>query len=176
MFLDTEFTHEDAPQLISFGLVAACEPVDTLYVELTDTYARADCSSYVRKVVLPALMGGSYAMASVDARSRVQAWFQTLTGAHRIVTDYPEHDMALFAQWLGSEHWPTNLARRALRLDTAGLPVGLTRDTARAVMERHDEQWGAHNALSDADRLRAVYAAVTATGCDPFDRDAGDGY
>ncbi len=173
VFLDTEFTSEDMPCLISLGLVAGHEPVDTLYIELTDTYTRADCSPYVCSVVLPALMGGSYAMTSGDARTRVKAWFQSLSGGHRLVTDYPERDMALFKRWLGQADWPANLDKRALRLDTAGLP-GRMRDMARAVTDHHDDQWGAHNALTDADRLRAVYAALTATGFDPFDRGPCD--
>ena len=168
IFLDTEYTDEEVPFLISFGLVAGAAPVDTRYVELTDTWHRADCSPFVRATVLPALMGGSYASDSTAARVRVQAWVDALPGEHEVVTDFPEIDMRLFRDWLGTSHWPENLAASARRLDTAGLPAGEVRGAAREAIEQHQQQWGAHNALVDADRLRTVYGAVIAAGCDPF--------
>ncbi|MEZ4600753.1 MAG: hypothetical protein R2940_13270 [Syntrophotaleaceae bacterium] len=53
VFLDTEFTHLDAPKLISIGLVSICGR--EFYAELTDGWGLQDCSLFVLGQVLPLL-------------------------------------------------------------------------------------------------------------------------
>ena len=58
LFLDTEYTGlgQPDPGLISLALVAE-DGRQEFYVELTDTWQRADCNGFVRREVLPRLDG-----------------------------------------------------------------------------------------------------------------------
>ncbi|MDN3517266.1 3'-5' exoribonuclease [Aquisalimonas lutea] len=170
IFVDTECTSLEAPKLLSVGFVAATsEPPEPFYVELTDTYEPSDCSAFVRREVIPQLLGGSYAMASVDARRQVRTWIEAFGEPAELVTDYPEFDARLLRDWFDGDRWPHNLARSARRLDPSNLPSGPVRDAVEAARANHEHRWGAHQALNDAARLHRVYQVLASYGLDPLD-------
>jgi hypothetical protein len=57
VWLDTEFTHFDSPELISLGMVSA--QGDEFYVELADNWTPARCSMFVLGQALPHLAEGA---------------------------------------------------------------------------------------------------------------------
>ncbi|APW48615.1 hypothetical protein [Rhodoferax antarcticus] len=73
IFLDTEFTQFNSPDLISMALVA--EDGREFYAE-RDDYHRDDCSDFVRETVLPLLgrVPGATCSRS-ELTDRVREWF-----------------------------------------------------------------------------------------------------
>ena len=94
IFLDTEFTKFNHPDLISMGLVA--EDGREFYAERTD-YHRDDCSQFVRETVLPLLgrVPGA-ACSRSELTERVREWFGQLPEPATIIFDF-ETDWLLLA-------------------------------------------------------------------------------
>lgn len=123
----------------------------------------------MRREVIPQLLGGSYAMASSEARRQVRAWTEAFQEPAELVTDYPEFDARLLREWFDGDRWPRNLAWSARRLDLSNLPSGPMREAVEAARANHEHRWGAHQALNDAARLHAIYQAIQALGQNPLD-------
>lgn len=94
LFIDTEFTSLEHPELISLGITT--NDGKELYAERTD-FARERCSGFVMSEVLP-LIGYSYsaAVTAAELTSRLGRWLQPLADRHLIVAYDYAHDMRLF--------------------------------------------------------------------------------
>lgn len=96
IFLDTEFTAFHHPQLISIGLVATTG--EEFYAETP--YAWADCSEFVRDVVVPLLGKDPQALCSCDVlRMRLYDWLKIVRERDEITICHDsEFDRTLFLQ------------------------------------------------------------------------------
>jgi hypothetical protein len=85
LFLDTEFTNVEHPELISIGLVS--ETGEKFYEELSDGWEEESCSPMVVAQVLPLLRRGKYAMDRKTAGRRMSWWLEGFLIPVRIVID-----------------------------------------------------------------------------------------
>jgi len=109
LYLDTEFTQLDwTAKLISIAVVDENE--DVFYVELNDNYTVDDCSDFVKKNVLPHLLGHHSKMPYYEAAARLSQWISDRGVPCKFATDAPHWDMRLIEPLL--EHiWPDNLSK-----------------------------------------------------------------
>lgn len=146
IFLDTEFTNLTQPTLISIGLVA--DSGEELYLESSE-FCHADCSQFVREVVLPQL--GKTADATVDRselKRRILSWLEQFFDRDRVkvVYDYDGDWILLrdvvdgeIPEWMGHEN--------------------IWRDVSDLLVERFFMETGLtdHHALNDAKANRYAY-------------------
>ncbi len=118
VFFDTEFTsinpHVDQA-LISVGLVT----VDgrEFYAELSDTWQKSMCSTFVLNTVLPLLDGGGARLVEAQVALLLREWIEGL-GADEVVlaSDAPQFDWHWIAEIFEyHDQWPQNLRRRPNR-------------------------------------------------------------
>lgn len=60
------------------------------YVELLEAWQEEGCSDFVKKIVLPQLWGGSYALPIVEARMSMLRFLTLFKEELEIVTDAPQ--------------------------------------------------------------------------------------
>ena len=146
LFLDCEFTHlSAAAKLISLALVA--DDGREFYVELLDTW-QEDCSDFVKKIVLPQLWGGSYALPIVEARMSLLRFLTSFKKEVEIVTDAPQYDWELFCDLVyEGGRWP-----RIVR----NFPTDAT--TLSPTSEGEELP---HHALLDARIIAGMFASVS---------------
>lgn len=146
LFLDCEFTElSAAAKLISLALVG--QDRREFYVELQDTWQVDDCSDFVKKIVLPQLWGGEYAMPLTEARSALLRFLATYDEELEVVTDAPAYDWELFCELAYHDgKWPKNVRN---------FPTDATTLTAT-----NDGEELPHHALLDA---RIIASMLTAT-------------
>ncbi|WP_318557281.1 3'-5' exoribonuclease [Geobacter anodireducens] len=152
LFLDTEFTDLTYGRLISIGLVA--DTGESFYAELTDGWQLADCSQFVKDVVLPLLQGGSAAMTRTEARQRLSQWIQGFTAPVWILSDATDFDWPL-VKGLLSGAMPSNL----IPYPALFMPANFT-DLQPQLLECRQRTLAGrpeHHALYDAEALRAVF-------------------
>lgn len=152
LFLDTEFTNFDYPQLISIALVSECG--ESFYAELADGWTPESCSPFVAREILPLLTGGDFLQERCYARRRLEAWLSDFGCPVRVVTDAPGYDWPLMMGLL-FEAAPQNLCPTPLPLYSESFP-GLMPILKQA---RTDAFQGAspHHALADAEALREAW-------------------
>ncbi len=154
LFLDTEFTDFQQPDLISIGLVSECGHHE-FYAERND-FDLARCSDFVQSTVLPKL---GQSQSGVDRTSLATALRTWLENVHTVDSQSPvlvlydfDTDYELFCQALLGQmpDWieGANVAEEVNSITWAR--VGL--------MESPD----AHHALHDARELRADWLAAKA--------------
>ena len=164
VFLDTEFTQIQRPDLISVGLVG--ERGHEFYAELTDfPYDR--CSEFVRAEILP--LFGRVAGASCsksEPASRLREWFDPLGEPAVVIFDYD-------GDW--------ELLKLAFRFDGGNVPASIdttvylsgrivTHPTYQDAFNRSlSEAWPRHHALADACGIRAGYYAWDTANKDALD-------
>lgn len=146
LFLDSEFSQlSEQAKLISLALVG--QDRREFYVELQDTWQVDDCSDFVKKIVLPQLWGGEYAMPLTEARSALLRFLATYDEELEIVTDAPVYDWELFCELAYHDgKWPKNVRN---------FPTDATTLTAT-----NDGEKLPHHALLDA---RIIASMLTAT-------------
>jgi hypothetical protein len=146
LFLDSEFSQLSAQaKLISLALVG--QDRREFYVELQDTWQVDDCSDFVKKIVLPQLWGGEYAMPIIEARAALLRFLATYDEQLEIVTDAPAYDWELFCELAYHDgKWPKNVRN---------FPTDATTLTAT-----NDGEELPHHALLDA---RIIASMLTAT-------------
>lgn len=155
VFLDTEFTKFNRPDLISIALVG--EDGREFYAERTDYYPE-DCTEFVRETVLP-LLGRvpDSACTRPELTNRVQEWFKQLPEPATVIFDYDWDWTLLAVAMLGRPHSkpPGDFAKQ-LYLDryTITHPV-----FERAQNNTYTQDWPPHHALADARALMAGYRA-----------------
>mgnify|MGYP003599999810 FL=1 len=145
LFLDCEFTElSAAAKLISLALVG--QDRREFYVELQDTWQVDDCSDFVKKIVLPQLWGGEYAMPLTEARSALLRFLATYDEELEVVTDAPVYDWELFCELAYHDgKWPTNVRN---------FPTDATTLTAT-----NDGEELPHHALLDARIIARMFTA-----------------
>ena len=109
LFLDCEFTELSAgAKLISLALVGP--DGREFYVEVIDTWREDDCSDFVKKIVLPQLWGGEYAMPIIEARAALLRLLANYDEELEIFTDAPVYDWELFCELAYHDgKWPKNV-------------------------------------------------------------------
>lgn len=100
-FLDTEFTNLQAPSLISLGLVT--QNGEEFYAEVP--FPRAECSEFVRDIVLPLLGREEHAACEDDyeLRTRLLTWLTLVKPRTPMVICYEAgEDWKLMERALGA--------------------------------------------------------------------------
>ena len=145
LFLDSEFSQLSAQaKLISLALVG--QDRREFYVELQDTWQVDDCSDFVKKIVLPQLWGGEYAMPLTEARPALLRFLATYDEELEVVTDAPVYDWELFCELAYHDgKWPKNVRN---------FPTDATTLTAT-----NDGEELPHHALLDARIIASMFTA-----------------
>lgn len=155
LFLDTEFTDFDYPQLISIALVA--ESGESFYAELENGWSREGCSAFVVEKVLPQLMGGDFFQERNYAAHRLSEWIAAFGVPVRVVTDAPGYDWVLMLDLLRSV-LPSNLYPTPLHFYSESLP-----ELRPVLKQAHDDAYGElsrHHALHDSEALREAWEVM----------------
>ncbi|WP_136525222.1 3'-5' exoribonuclease [Geomonas ferrireducens] len=155
LFLDTEFTDFDYPQLISIALVA--ESGESYYAELENGWSREGCSAFVVEKVLPQLTGGEFFQESGYAARRLREWLAGFGVPVRVVTDAPGYDWVLMLELLHHE-LPPNLYPTPLHFYSESLP-----ELRPLLKQAHDDacrDLSPHHALQDAEALREAWEVM----------------
>ncbi len=146
IFIDTEFTNLQNPQLISIGLAAATG--ETFYAEVP--YRHEQCSDFVKEVVIP-LIGASPTtdFCSVDELCvRLSTWFFIVKHQHAIEVCFDsEFDWQLFSQIFDNKP-PAFCRKRNINYEVSEL----LRYEFHQKYERPE-----HHALNDAEALRYAF-------------------
>lgn len=156
LFLDTEFTDFQQPDLISLGLVSECGRHE-FYAERND-FDLAQCSDFVQSTVLPKLGQGQIGVDRTSLATALRAWLENV---HAVDSQSPvlvlydfDTDFELFCQALSNQMPPwiegNNVADQVNSISWAR--EGLT------------ESPDAHHALHDARELRVDWLAARANG------------
>jgi len=154
LFLDTEFTDFQQPDLISIGLVSECDRYE-FYAERND-FDLARCSDFVQSTVLPKLGQGSSGVDRTSLATTLKVWLEDIHSVDSqstvlVVYDF-DTDFELFRQALLDQIPPwiegVNVADEIN-------PISWAR---AGLMESPD----AHHALHDARELRADWLAAKA--------------
>ncbi len=154
LFLDTEFTDFNEPDLISLGLVSECGRHE-FYAERND-FDLARCCDFVQSTVLPKLGQGQSGVDRANLVSALRAWLESVhsfdgQGSVLVLYDF-DTDFDLFRQAL--------LDQMPDWIEGANVAEEVNSSSwARAgLMESPD----AHHALHDARQLRADWLAARA--------------
>lgn len=155
LFIDTEFTDFDYPQLISIGLVA--EDGESFYAELADGWCRESCSAFVLKEVLPQLTGGDFFQERSYARRRLSEWLAEFGATVRVVSDAPGYDWTLMMELLRDEA-PANLFPHPLPLYCESFPQ--LQPLLQKAKAQANFSASPHHALNDAEALREAWEVM----------------
>ena len=155
LFLDTEFTDFDYPQLISIALVA--ESGESFYAELANGWSQEGCSTFVWKQVLPQLTGGDFLQERSYARRRLADWLYGFGVPLRVVSDAPGYDWTLMMDLLENAA-PANLFPQPLHFYSESFPALMPLlQQARAAAFKN---LAPHHALNDAEVLREAWEVM----------------
>ncbi|WP_081065853.1 3'-5' exoribonuclease [Burkholderia multivorans] len=152
LFLDTEYTGlgRAAPKLISIALVAE-DGVREFYAELSGTWTPDDCTSFVKRHVLPLLTGPR--LSHADARATLRGWFEQAPRNVRVACD-SRTDWFFLLDLLGAPR-PQNLANSYYDLR----PLIDTAIYHSAVDAYYRLDAREHHALADARAYRRAWLA-----------------
>ncbi len=155
IFLDTEFTKLNYPDLISLALVA--EDGRVFYAERTD-YNPSSCSEFVRETVLPLLGRVPGAdCTNKELTERVRAWLKESPEPATIIYDHSTDWHLLGVTMLGRPHSkPPGDFATPLFLDSHTITHPMFVQTFNRV---YTDDWPPHHALADARALMAGYRA-----------------
>jgi hypothetical protein len=156
IFLDTEFTDFDYPQLISIGLVS--ESSERFYAEMSNGWSREGCSAFVAQTILPQLTAGDFLQERCYAGRRLADWMVQHVGPVRVVTDAPGYDWVLMLDLL-TGLVPGNLYPDPLAFYSDSFP-----ELVPLLQEARDRTFAnfpAHHALNDAEALREAWEVMT---------------
>jgi hypothetical protein len=156
IFMDTEFTDFDYPQLISIGLVS--ENGERYYAEMSNGWSREGCSLFVKEHILPQLTAGEFLQERCFAGRRLADWLAEHDGPVRVVTDAPGYDWVLMLDLLAGI-MPENLCPEPLTFYSDSFP-----ELVPLLQEARDRAFAnstAHHALNDAEALREAWEVMT---------------
>jgi hypothetical protein len=154
VYLDTEFTSFEKPELISIGLTT--REGHELYLELED-YPRDLCSEFVRRHVVPLLgrlPGASCTRSTIS--NKLKSWLSALPSEHLILFDFVG-DWVLLCRALGiASDIPS-----ANGMDTKILESEIINDPVFvfAQNEAYTSECPRHHALYDARGIKAGHEA-----------------
>ena len=172
IFLDTEFTKLERPDLISLALVA--DDGREFYAERND-YDPKQCSDFVRQTVLPLLERVPGAACSrMDLTLRLRDWVGQFSEPATFVFDSEKDWHLLAVAMLGRpQKKPPGDFEKPLYLDSAIFSAPAFK---RASDEAYTQELPIHHALADARALMAGYQALivsqVATSDKPTQRPA----
>lgn len=155
IFIDTEFTDFDYPQLISIGLVS--ERGERFYAELSNGWSKEACSIFVRQSVLPQLLGGDFLQERYYAGRRLCGWIEGHGGPVRLVCDAPGYDWFLLMDLL-AEFRPENLIWAPLGFYSPGFAELIPK--LQKAREEALKKSSPHHALNDAEALRSAWRVM----------------
>jgi len=140
VFLDTEFTSiSEQACLMSLGLAA--ENGELFYVEIIDGWSMAQCSDFVKEIVIPQLKPNEYARSAFQAGLLIVDFLESLGPDVRIATDAPDFDWDFLCQLTFDVGlWPNNVSKHYL------LTQNLLTEDERAAYRAE----APHHALLDA--------------------------
>lgn len=154
LFLDTEFTDFQQPDLISIGLVSECDRYE-FYAERND-FDIARCSDFVRSMILPKLGQGPSGVGRADLATALRAWLEKVHAFESesevlVLYDF-DTDFELFRQAL--------LGQMPIWIEGANVAEEINPFiwAREGLMDSPD----AHHALHDARELRADWLAARA--------------
>jgi len=156
VFMDTEFTDFDYPQLISIGLVS--ESGERFYAEMSNGWSREGCSSFVAQTILPQLTAGDFLQERCYAGRRLADWLAGHAGPVRVVTDAPGYDWVLMLDLLAGM-LPENLCPEPVTFFSDSFP-----ELVPLLQEARHKAFAdlpAHHALNDAEALREAWEVMT---------------
>ena len=156
IFMDTEFTDFDYPQLISIGLVS--ETGESFYAEMSNGWSREGCSSFVAQTILPQLTAGDFLQERCYAGRRLAGWLAGHDGPVRVVTDAPGYDWVLMLDLIAGMV-PENLDPEPVTFYSDCFPelVPLLQEARQKAFAESQ----AHHALNDAEALREAWEVMT---------------
>lgn len=141
VYLDTEFTDLLNPDLISLGMVAANG--ETLYLEIDDTWTRADCSQFVRDVVLPLLGGGKHACGVAEADERTRAFLERVADEQGVTLFCDSQlDLVMLRKLWGE------VGKPAVVTGAMVITLGMQQEMARE--DAYEQGLRRHHALDDS--------------------------
>jgi len=156
IFMDTEFTDFDYPQLISIGLVS--ESGERFYAEMSNGWSREGCSPFVAQTILPQLTAGDFLQERCYAGRRLADWLAERARPVRVVTDAPGYDWVLMLDLLAGM-LPENLYREPVTFFSENFP-----ELVPLLQEARQKAFAdlpAHHALNDAEALREAWEVMT---------------
>lgn len=156
IFLDTEFTDFEYPQLISIGLVS--EDGERFYAEMSNGWSREGCSDFVLEHILPQLTAGDFLQERSFAARRLADWLADFPGPVRVVSDAPGYDWVLMLNLLGGQ-LPGNLYPEPLAFYGESFPQLLP--LLKEARQQAFADAPAHHALNDAEALREAWEVMT---------------
>jgi hypothetical protein len=148
VFFDTEFSDLLAPLLISIGFAA--EDGRTLYIELMD-WTPAECSHFVREVVLPLLGDPREQKSAVEAAAAIRAWLDDLAPVTLMC------DSSLDYQMLGELWYEAGASKPVAIVAAIIYSPSIEGEIAREGLYASDLR--RHHALDDAKALLAAWRA-----------------
>ncbi|MCB6185080.1 3'-5' exoribonuclease [Leeia sp. TBRC 13508] len=140
IFLDTEFTSLNQPELISIGMISD-DGKHQLYLEVRDI-VKDNCSEFVTTVVIP-LLGHGKKVLKADLEAELSAWFESLPENITIACD-SDFDKDLLTKIFNGKlpskvtHWIDLYTMKAHP------------DYQRTVLKYHAMAGREHHALHDA--------------------------
>lgn len=150
VFLDTEFSNLNNPDLISVGLID--EAGRALYFELNNI-GPSVCSQFVREVVWPLLDGPRVSL--IRATDLLQDYFSAYPDGVEIWTDAPRYDIELLRPFLRTD-LRFNIAVPSFENDR------LMQRYQDALEKAFQSGLRRHHALDDAIAARMAWQAVNA--------------
>ena len=156
IFMDTEFTDFDYPQLISIGLVS--DSGESFYAEMSNGWSREGCSPFVAQKILPQLTAGEFMQERCFAGRRLADWLAEHPGPVRVVTDAPGYDWVLMLDLLAGMV-PENLYPDPVTFYSDCFP-----ELVPLLQEARTKAFAdstAHHALNDAEALREAWEVMT---------------
>ena len=148
VFFDTEFTDFAHPRVISVGFAAA--DGSTLYVQV-DGWTHAECSPFVRDVVLP-LLDGPERLPYREAALRIDGWLRAFGESVSLYSD-----SAIDLRLLDELFATGNVARPAL-IEAAVFAPSIAGELIREAL--YEQTLRRHHALDDALALREAWQAM----------------
>lgn len=146
LFIDTEFTSLEAPDLISVALVD--EHGREFYAERSD-FPESACTPFVVTVVLPLLGPATGRIPFAEIQRRLAAWLAAYSSGQAIVCCDDHRDWTLFCELMGDDVPPwIRVGWIASHLDEAVLLEYFARPEIRR-----------HHALDDAHGNRLAFRA-----------------
>jgi hypothetical protein len=181
VFIDTEFTALPEPgqpdlKLMSIALVPS-NGMQEFYAEIQGGgeggWEYNDCSEFVKREVIPHLIGGVFSVKRDDLRELLSTWFSSIPESCQIAAD-SAIDFALLQQVM-IDYWPPNLQTHFFNLRE----IAITEVFNQCTREYYSSDRPAHNALHDAHAnylgWQAYCRARTARGSN-FQQQKGSGY
>jgi hypothetical protein len=155
VFFDTEFTGLSSdPRLLSIALVA--DSGETLYIEFTDGWSEAQCSSWVKEHVLP-MLGNGERLTRREAVARILAWIAAFESTPTLLAE-TSWDTDLFADLIRECGIPRDcICFKALEF--SGKAQANAFEAAKQCYFK-SKQGTQHHALTDAHAFHAAWGSV----------------